>query len=290
MRTLERLKYMAPQDLQEALGLLTEYQGLCQVLAGGTDLIVRMRQRTVAPDVVIDVKKIPGLDEITRDETGALSIGACCTIGALAASELAEQFPIVKDVAAKFANMQVRSRATIGGNICRSSPAGDALPMLLVLDATAELACLDGVRSVPLAEFFTGPGTNAMAANELLTGVKIPSYVADGSGSAFIKLMRSSEDLAKLSAAAHISIEKGVIRRVRVAAGAVAPVPKRLLRVEKALEGAQASSAAITQAAPLTADEISPVSDTRSTQEYRLLVTPVAVRRALELAMERCQS
>ncbi len=281
---------MAPQDLQEALGLLTEYQGLCQVLAGGTDLIVRMRQRTVAPDVVIDVKKIPGLDEITRDETGALSIGACCTIGALAASELAEQFPIVKDVAAKFANMQVRSRATIGGNICRSSPAGDALPMLLVLDATAELACLDGVRSVPLVEFFTGPGTNAMAANELLTGVKIPSYVADGSGSAFIKLMRSSEDLAKLSAAAHISIEKGVIRHVRVAAGAVAPVPKRLLRVEKALEGAQASSAAITQAAPLTADEISPVSDTRSTQEYRLLVTPVAVRRALELAMERCQS
>ncbi len=287
MKTFGAFSYVAPRGVSEVLDVLEQRKGRCQVLAGGTDLFVLLRKGVLSPEYVIDVKRVDGELGSIRVESDGLHIGAACTITDMEESPLVgEHAPLLKKATAKFANMQVRNRATIGGNVCRSSPAGDTLPALLVMDALVRLACKSGERIVPLTEFFTGPSQNCMSSDELLTEIIIPPAPEGRLGEAFHKVMRTAEDLSKISAAVRLVLKDGKIADARVAVGSVAPVPKRLTGVEAALKGAQAVQGILAAASTKVAAEIAPISDVRSTKDYRLRTTPIFVRRTLEAALE----
>jgi carbon-monoxide dehydrogenase medium subunit len=287
VKSLGVFSYVAPEGVPEVLKVLKQSQGRCRVLAGGTDLFVMMRKGVLTPELLVDVRRAGDDLKSIRALADGLHIGAACTIADLEGSPVVrEHAPLLKKAIAQFANMQVRNRATVGGNICRSSPAGDTLPALLVMDASVRLVRTTGDRLVPLADFFTGPGMNSMDGDELLTEVIIPPAPGGRLGEGFHKVMRSAEDLSKISVAVRLIIEGDVIADAAVAVGAVAPVPKRLPAVEAALKGAKATVETLLSACASTASDIAPISDVRSTKDYRLRTTPIFVRRTLEAALE----
>ena len=278
---------MAARGVPEVLQVLQQNEGRCRVLAGGTDLLVMMRKGLLAPELLVDVKTAGEEVGSIRIEADGLHLGAACTIANLEESALVgEHAPLLNKAIERFGNMQVRNRATVGGNICRSSPAGDTLPALLAMDASVRLLSATGERRVALADFFTGPGHNCMSADELLAEVVIPAAPDGRLGEAFHKVMRTSDDLAKISVAVRLVLDGNTITDARVAAGAVAPVPKRLAGVEAALRGAESTRDVIAKAAALTAGDIAPISDVRSTEDYRLRTTPIFVQRTLQAALE----
>jgi len=287
MKTLGRFNYVAPLSIQEATSFLNNYKGCCKVLAGGTDLFILLRKGDITTDYVVDLKRILELQKIDYDENNELHIGATCTINSLNNSGLIRKnAPVITEVVKTFANNQVRNRATIGGNIARSSPAGDMLPALLVLDARVRLIGSNSNRTVSLTEFFKGPGENILEEGEILSEVIIPSSNENSTYTAFSKVMRTSADLAKLSLAVYLEIEKGKIHRPRIAVGAVAAIPMRLSKVEKALDGEEVSVQVIKKAVEYVKEEISPITDVRSTREYRMHVAAVVVRKTLEKALQ----
>lgn len=286
MKTLGSFGYVAPSGVSEVLDILERHRGGCQVLAGGTDLLVLLRKRALTAELLVDVKRTGSELDLIRVEADGLHIGAACTIAELERSPLVgEHAPLLKKAVFSFGNAQVRNRATVGGNICRSSPAGDTLPALLVLDASVHLRNKEGQRVVALTDFVTGPGQNCMTPGELLTEVIVPPAPDGRLGDAFEKVMRTAEDLSKLSAAVRLALKDNIIADARVAVGSVAPIPKRLWGVEAVLKGKHAVPAVLAAAAAETTAEIAPTTDVRSTKDYRLRTTHIFVRRALEAAL-----
>ncbi len=286
MKTLGSFRYQVPGSMQEIMMLLDDNKTRCRVLAGGTDLLVMLRNGTIQTDLVVDIKGIQALHKIQWNESDGMRIGAACTITQLWNSDLIRKYvPVFLEVIKTFANMQVRNRATIGGNITRSSPAGDLLPVLLALDAKVRLVSRGSERTLPLEGFFTGPGQNIMEANELLAEVIIPPVDRKRAVAVFHKVMRTADDLAKINVAVYLEVENGKIQKTRVAVGSVAPIPKRLNKVEAFLQGADISEELLDEATRYVKEEIAPISDVRSTKEYRSQITGIFVKRTLQKAL-----
>jgi xanthine dehydrogenase FAD-binding subunit len=265
-------RYFAPASLAEALPLLRG--GDATILAGGTDLMPQTQAGRVRfGRTFVNVRRIAELDGIAKTAEGT-RIGALATVTALMQSDLLrERAPVLVDACDHFASGQLRNAATIGGNICNASPAGDLLVPLLVLDAKVELASQpDGVRqsrTVPLAEFFTGPGRTVLKPTELLVAVVLPAPPA-GFVARFHKFgTRPALDIAAVSLAIGAVRRDGVLDGVRVAFGAVAPTPIRALRTEAALAGRRLDAATIAAAAAAARDEVRPISDVRASDWYR---------------------
>jgi CO/xanthine dehydrogenase FAD-binding subunit len=277
------LSYLAPTSLDEALEALRAGDGRAAVLAGGTDLVPWLRDGRIAPELLVDLKRIPGLAGIEIAD-GALRLGCLTTFSELLASDLAlERAPLLVEMAGMVASVGVRNQATVIGNICAAVPCCDAGPALLVLGAEVHLASDAGPRTVAIADWFAGPRSTAILPGEIVTHLTVPLPVAEH-GAAYARLSRTrGEDLAQASVAVLVEPD----HRYRVAFGAVAPTPLRAPRIEARLDGQAPDGAIVDEVVAMVAEEISPITDIRATSHYRLRMCEVRLRRALAAASGR---
>ena len=270
MAEIER--YAAPRSLDEAAGILSA--GNVTVLAGGTDLMPQTQAgRMHFQPVLMNVRRVPELRGIA-EQGGVVRIGALVTITELLESSLVrERLNLLWQSCDHFASDQIRNAATVGGNLCNASPAGDTLVPLLALDARAVLAAKPNgalqTRRVPLAQFLLAPGRTCRAPAELLTAVEVPLPPAGFAGEFYKHGTRPGLDIAAISIAAGARREGAVLRDVRVAFGAVAPTVIRAPRTEAALEGRSPDAVVLEAAAQAALEEIHPISDLRATDWYR---------------------
>lgn len=286
---MDKFDYIAPKTLDEALEVLSEKQPDIAVIAGGTDLIPRIRRRDTRPEVVLDLRLLP-LKEIRTDGI-SVQIGACVTHSQVIDSGLlAEQLPALVDACTQMAGPPVRNRGTLGGNLITASPAADSAPPLLVYDAEVVLLSTAGERVVPLHEFFTGPGANAKRQEELMTEIRVP-IPNKPTAAAFIKLgKRRAMAISVVSVAARVSLDDGgAVQDARLAFGSVAPTPLRSPEAEGALEGKVLSKEGIAEAALLAREAASPIDDLRASAWYRSKMVGVLTRRALEAVWEELE-
>jgi carbon-monoxide dehydrogenase medium subunit len=276
------MDYFEPKTINEALALLAKHGAEAKVIAGGTDVMVDIKYKE-EPGCLINIKKIPGLGAI-RENGGSLRIGALTTIRDLETSGLVrDKLPVLWEASHQFASLQIRNTATIGGNICRASPSGETLTPLLVLDAKAKIAFTDGEKTEPFASFFQGPGKSSVGSKGLLTGIDVP-YPAQGSRGVYLKhAVRGAMDIAMVGVAVLITPDaaKNSLQDVRIGLGAVAPTPLRASKTESLLHGKPLTAALLKEAAAMAASESSPISDQRSSAEYRRWIVEALTRRGL---------
>jgi carbon-monoxide dehydrogenase medium subunit len=277
--------YHRPSSLQEALAILERLDGKVCPYAGGTDLLVALKEGKARHQALMDIKSIPELGAV-RQQDGGLCLGAAITTRVLARSALMrERFPILAQALKLFGSMQIGNRATLGGNLCNASPAADSAPPLLTLDARVKLVGPRGQRSLSLAEFFLGPNKTAVSC-ELLTEIQIPQAPASGR-SVFLKLgpRGAPEDIAIVSVAVFAGAAgmENRWRDVRIALGAVAPTPIRARHAEEILRDQPVSEEGIQEASRLAAEsDAQPISDDRASARYRRSMVEVLLKRALE--------
>ncbi|WP_258358591.1 FAD binding domain-containing protein [Moorella sulfitireducens] len=279
-------QYLEGQDLDQVLAWLAEYREKARILAGGTDLLVKMKLGHVQPEYIIYIKKIAALNYIQYD-TGNLKIGATTTLSQIERHETIKgYYSALYEAVRSMAAVAVKNMGTIGGNLGNASPAADTAPPLLVYDASLKIASKEGVREIPITEYFVGPGKSVLAPNELLLEISIPEIEAD-TGSSFLKLGRVAADIAKINVAVCLKRSGRTCTSCRIAFGSVAPIPMRVREAESLLEGKELTEDLITLAARAGAAEIKPITDNRSTREYRLKVSRVILEEALRAAWQR---
>ncbi len=279
-------QYHAPKTLKEALELLAEYGEAAKVLAGGTDLLVKMKQRILEPRHLISLRNLGELRGIREGESG-LYIGAATKLREIERSKIvAGNLPLLYEAVKAIGSVQIRNMGTIGGNLCNASPAADSAVALMALDADLHVQSLEGERVIPIEEFFKGPGITALKPGELLTAIYVP-YPPRRYGWAFRKIGRTSLDIATVNAAVLLTLDGGRIDLCRIALGAVAPTPVRARRAEERLTGEEPTSSLIEEASELVPEDISPITDVRGTAEYRVEASKALVKDALMLSIKR---
>lgn len=281
---MQRFKYYQPGVLEDAFALMADHEGRAHYIAGGTDVMVRINQRAIQPEALISLQGVDGLKGITSN--GGMALGSMTLFRDIERSPLiSRDYPALAQAVAVLANPQVRNVATIGGNLCNGAPSADCAPPLIVMEAELILKGPEGERSVPIREFFKGPGQHCMNPSEMMTGIMLPE-IKKGTGSAFLKTGRVSQDIAVVNAAALVVMEGGVCKKCRLSVGAVAPVPLRLTDIETMLEGQAVDPDLLEEVAERTQKAVSPITDVRSTEAYRRQVSGVLVKRALKAALK----
>ena len=277
------MDYFEPKTITEALSVLAKYGEHANVIAGGTDVMVDMKYKE-EPGCLVNIKKIPGLDTI-QENGASLQMGPLVTIRDIETSRLVrERLPLLWESCHQFASLQIRNTATIGGNICRASPSGETLAPLLALEAKAKLAFRDGEKTEAFISFFQGPGKTSLGSKGLLTEIEIP-YPPKGSHGVYLKhAVRGAMDIAMVGVAVLITADAGnsSLQDVRIALGAVAPTPIRATKTEALLRGRSLTAALVKEAATLAASESSPITDQRSSAEYRGWIVEALTRQGLE--------
>ena len=284
--------YIAPKTLTETVALLKERGERARVLSGGTDLIVQVREDRRRIDLMIDVKTIPELVEIIYNPASGLTLGAAVSCQRIYENpHLVSAYPGLIDAAELIGGVQIQNRASLGGNLCNSSPAADSIPAMIVHYATCRIAGPDGTREVAVEHFCTAPGKNVLAPNEILVSLHFPPR-PENFGAAYLRFIpRNEMDIAVVGcgASVQLSADRKSFARVRIALGAVAPTP---LLVEAAgeLVGQPVTDEAIRKAAREAQAAARPITDMRGTAEYRRHLVGVLTRRALRKAIERARS
>ena len=274
-------QYAAPASLSEALEIKGRLGADARVIAGGTDLILRMRDRVYSPKLLVDLRHL-SLDVISIN-SGGLKLGASVNLEQiLYDAGIAELYPALAESCRPFAGPPIRNRATVGGNIVNASPAADVVPALMAYDASIVLLSPGGERVILLQDFFTGPGRTVMTEEEILTEVRLPRMLT-ATAARFIKLgQRRSMAISIVNLCARLTLAAdGAVNAARIVMGSVAPTPLRAIAAETLLTGNQLSAELLDQAAVQARREISPISDVRASSDYRRRMTEVLVRRAL---------
>ena len=276
-------EYVKPKDMDEALHVFSLYREKARALAGGTDLVVHLKEGLARPDVVVDIKALPELAGLSL-KGDILRLGALVTFSDLIESPVIKsKFPLLLEAALTVASTGVRNRATLAGNICSAVPSADSAPALAVYDAEVLVRSIRGERRVPMAEWFTGPKKTALAPDELVTAVELRLPEKKHAG-CYMKLSRyEGEDLAQGGVAALVFADN----TYRVAVCALGPKPVRCSATEAVLNGGKLGDKALAKAKEAILREVSPISDIRSSKEYRLHMTQVMLGRALETAVAR---
>ncbi|MCA9203093.1 MAG: xanthine dehydrogenase family protein subunit M [Planctomycetales bacterium] len=285
-------QYAAPSSLGEATKLLAEFGSRARVLAGGTDILVQLREGRRSAEMVVDVKRVPELMSLSLNGVG-LHLGASVPCYRLYDDEAVKSaYSALTDAARIIGGWQIQSRASVGGNLCNSSPAADSIPALMVLGATCEIASAGGTREVPAAEFCTGPGRNVLQDGELLVTIKLPP-TPPHSGSAYLRFIpRNEMDIAVVGAGAWVQLNAAgdTIEQARVALSAVAPTPRMAQQANDWLAGQPATDATLEQAGELARAVAEPINDMRGTIEYRRHLAGVLTKRALRIAIDRAKT
>lgn len=285
---MSQVKLHSPKSLKEAIQLLGGLEE-ARILAGGTDLLVDIREGLAEVRNLISIQELPGFNRVEHVD-GRLRIGAAVTAGALAADpEIRRYFSALAEAAGIMASPHIRSMATIGGNITSAVPSADLPPPLIASGASVELACSGGTREVSLAEFFSGPRLTVCAGGEILTSVHIP-LPPPATGTCFKRFSaRETNALAVASAAARLTLKNGKIETAAVVLGAVAPTPLVAAAAAEFLVGKSPSEDAFVQAAGLAKEESRPISDVRGSAWFRKEIIKVLTSRALREARDRAR-
>jgi carbon-monoxide dehydrogenase medium subunit len=287
---VKAFEYLEPTSLQQALEWLNTHSGQARILAGGTDLYLRLRKGVFVPDYIIDLKRVPGLDYITPNRGGGVQLGPTTLQDDVARSALIQQlYPALAEAASWVGAVQTRNRATVVGNLCNASPAADTAPALLSYGAQVKIASAQRERTLPLEEFFVGPGRTALQENELLAEIILPAP-APHTGAAFFRRTRTAMDIAVVCGAALLQLANGTCQNARIGLGAVGPTPLRAVRAEAALRGQALSDQVIEEASRIAAEEARPIDDVRSSGEYRREMVRVLTHRGLRQALERARA
>ncbi len=280
-------EYRAPESIEEVWAALDETGDEARLIAGGTALVLLMKQRLVRPALLVSLKRLGALSEI-RNENGALRIGATASHRQVETNQHVRQhFPALAETLRRVATPRVRNQGTLGGNLAHADPNQDPPATLIALDASVRLRSSRGERSVRVDEFFTDYYETALQPGEVLTDILLPLPAA-GSGSAFLKFLpRTADDYATVAAAASLRLDNGVCRDVRLALGSAGPTPVRARAAEAILEGQAPTDSTLRAAAAAVKDEVDPLSDIRGSAEYKREMSEVFAYRALRQALER---
>ena len=283
---MRRFEYFEPVTLDEAVALLGRFGGDASLLAGGTDLLVEIREHVRWPRQVVNIKKIPGIAALAYDDRDGLRFGALVTAREIETSPVVlEKYPGLVQAARELGSIQVRNRATIVGNISRASPSADTLPPLIADGASVTMHGPAGGRTVALEDFFTGPGKTVLGPGELVTGITVPPPPPH-TGKHYIKHgRRKAMELATVGVGVTLTLDGGACSEIRIALGAVAPTPIRARKAEDALRGRVLDGASIGAAARIAMGECRPISNVRGSAEYRRDMVGVLTERAIRQAM-----
>jgi CO/xanthine dehydrogenase FAD-binding subunit len=291
--TLNPVAYVPAATLDEAIQALREGGDLARVLSGGTDVIVQAREGRRNVAMLVDIKNIPEANELKFDPQEGLTLGATVPCYRIYGSEMVQRlYPALIDSASLIGGVQIQSRASLGGNLCNSSPAADSIPTLIALEATCLIAGPHGTRRVPVEEFCIGPGQNQLQPGELLVSFHFPPP-KPRSGARFLRFIpRNEMDIAVANAAVSLTLNerRDTITWGRVAIGAVAPTPLLVQEAGEALAGAPATSEGIAKAIEAAREAARPITDMRGSAAQRRHLVGVLVRRAAEGAIERAKS
>ena len=280
---LTEFDYVKPASLAEASHILAEHGGEARPFMGGTDLFVRMRDGFISPKIVVDVKHLPGMRDISYDEQAGLTIGAAATMNQIARHpDVQTHYPLLAEAANSVASYQLRNRATLGGNLCNGSPAADTAPATLLLEGRIVLYGQNGEREVPADEFFLGPGATAMQAGELMTAVRFPVPPA-GSAGRYLKLGRNKAGDLAIAGVAVFGFPDGTTSgyRFRIGLASVAPVPLRALEAEEVLAASPPGEETFALAAEKAMEAAAPIDDVRASAAYRKAMVRNLTLRAL---------
>ncbi len=282
------MRYERPQTIEDATALMAGAEANAFVLAGGTDLLVRMQSDAFEADLIVDIKAISGIDAITQTEDGFV-IGAAVPSAALSEdAALVAAWPGVVEAANLIGSTQIQGRCTIVGNLCNASPAADSVPALVAADARARIAGPAGTREVAIADVPTGPGKVSLSKGEIIEAVLLPKPEPRTADAYLRFIPRTEMDIAVVGAAVNLSLDDdGTISAARVALGAVAP---KVLLVEEAAEaliGSKLDEAALEALSVACSNASNPIDDKRGTVEYRKEVSGVLARRAAQTAYTR---
>jgi len=279
-----RFNYLEPATIEEAVSFLSKYDGKAKVIAGGTDLLLQIRNKAIVPEYVVDIENIPGLGYINYDEKQGLRIGTLTTIRALEKSaKLRQTYPVISQAAGLLGSVAIRNVATIGGNLCNALPSADTAPSLIGLSANAKIVGPGGERVVPLGDFFTGVGSTVLKNGELLLEVQVP-VPPTGTKGVYLKHGRSAIDLAVVGVAVIITLEPDdVCHDIRIVLGSVAPKPMRAYDAEKIVRGKRIDEAIIDTCAQVASDEAHPrPGSIRASPEYKKTIVKLFIMRAMK--------
>jgi len=282
------MRYEAPTTTKEAATLMANAKGKAVVLAGGTDLLVRMKSGVIDPDLIVDIKRIAATSAITKTASG-FRIGAavpCAVMGANAA--LKKAWPGVVEAASLIGSDQIQGRCTIAGNLCNASPAADSVPALVAASAKVAIVGPKGRRTLAVEKVVTGPGVTSLEKGEIVESISLPKRQPK-SGDAYLRFIpRSEMDIAVVSAGISLTLgARGVISKARVALGAVAPTVVLVPDAVKAIVGSKLDDDALAALAAACEAACSPIDDMRGTIEFRTDVAGVLARRAAKIAYQR---
>ena len=289
---MQDFEYVAPTTLDEAVRLMAESGPKAKALAGGTDVLVQLRGGRFQIDRLVDVKNVPEMNELSYSETNGLTVGAgvpCCLI--YENETVIEHYPGLVDAAFLIGGIQIQGRATLGGNLCNSSPSGDTIPALMALGGVANVAGPNGSRSVPVEDFCTAPGRNVLQDGELLVNLNFPAPKPN-SGAAFLRFIpRNEMDIAIANSSVSVELDaaKEKIVSARIAVGAVAPTPRMAQAAADSMVGKEANEATIEEAAEAAKAVASPINDMRGTVKQRIHLVGVLTKRALRTAVSRAK-
>jgi carbon-monoxide dehydrogenase medium subunit len=291
-RRLKDIEYASPRTLAEAIAILKDGGERARVLAGGTDIIVQLREYRRDVDVLVDVKRIPELNALEWDLVNGLTIGAAVPCYRIyAGGDIASAYPGLMDAVRIIGGAAIQGRATIGGNLCNASPAADSIPALIAHGATCTIQGTNGRRDVKVEDFCVAPGRTVLTSGELLVSIRIPAPMPRSRGCYLRFIPRNEMDIAVVGVGAHVTLD-GTKRRIasaRIALAAVAPTPLFVPEAGQSLAGSDISDDVIERAARIAQDACRPISDMRGTAEQRKHLVGVLTRRALNGAIERAQ-
>ena len=288
---MSSLQFEAPETVEDAVRLLADAGGEAKPLAGGTDLLVQLRTDFVRPGLIVDLKRIPALIDVTvTDEE--VRVGAAVSGFTLGKNEAVKAaWPGVVEALELIGSTQIQGRASLGGNLCNGSPAADSVPALIAAGAVAEIAGPGGTRSLPVEDVITGPGQLALGPGEIVVSFVMPNP-PPRSGDAYLRFIpRTEMDIAVVGAGVALTLdEAGVCTHARLGLGAVAPTPLLVEDGAKALIGTKVDDDALANLAAAASAACNPIDDKRGTIEYRVKVAGVLARRAALIALERARS
>jgi carbon-monoxide dehydrogenase medium subunit len=287
---LKWIDYTRPGSVREAVDLLAEHGDRARILAGGTDILVQLRGGRFELDLLVDVKGIPELNEISYDPGSGLTLGAAVPCHKIYAdATVNDVYPGIIDVATLIGGTQIQGRATFGGNLCNAAPSADSIPILIALHATAKIVGPEGTREFAVEDMCTAPGQNQLKRGEMLMSMHFPPP-EPGSGAHYMRFIpRNEMDIAVAGAGVSVVLDNGTLKEARVALASVAPTPLFVREAGASLAGKPANEESVQKAAEIARDAAKPITDMRGTMEYRRHLCEVLTRRALNIAIQRAK-
>ncbi len=288
---MNRFEYFAPETVREAAEVLQAHPG-ARVLAGGTDLLVQMKERARTPDTLVDVRRIPGVDELRFDRKTGLTIGAAVTMRQVELMPAAQlHYTGLAEGARVVGSFQIRNLATIVGNICNAAPSADAAPGLIVHGAKVKIAGPKGRRTMLVEKFMAGPGRTTLGTGEFVVGIHVP-VPPPRTGSAYVRhTPRGAMDIAMVGVGTAVTLAPRTrdCQEARIVLGAVAPTPLRAKAAERMLKGQRLTGELIERAAETAAEEARPISDVRGSADFRREMVRVLTGRMVNSAFGNAQ-